>query len=117
LVLGSNDAWFGPSFGALQHFEMGRLRAVENGRWVLRAGNDGVTAAIDPYGRVVARIPQHVAGYLAAPYAPATGQTLYTRLGDWAVLIGLGLLVWVCASRLRLLTWRERNWGDVTVPR
>lgn len=117
LVLGSNDAWFGPSFGALQHFEMGRLRAVENGRWVLRAGNDGVTASIDPYGRVGARIPQHVAGYLAAPYAPATGQTLYTRLGDWAVLIGLGLLVWVRASRLRRLTWRERNWGDVTVPR
>ncbi|MCV4802906.1 apolipoprotein N-acyltransferase, partial [Escherichia coli] len=43
LVNVSNDAWFGPSFGGLQHFAMGRLRAVENGRWLLRAGNDGVT--------------------------------------------------------------------------
>ncbi|MER3489313.1 MAG: apolipoprotein N-acyltransferase [Meiothermus sp.] len=117
LVLGSNDAWFGPSFGALQHFQMGRLRAVENGRWLLRAGNDGVTASIDPYGRVVARMPQHVAGYLAAPYALASGQTLYSRLGDWAVLIALGLLMLIRAPRVRRLTWRERNWGDVTVPR
>lgn len=51
LELGSNDAWYGPSFGGLQHFQMGRLRAVETGRWLLRAGNDGVTAIIDPYGR------------------------------------------------------------------
>lgn len=94
LVNVSNDAWFGPSFGGLQHFQMGRLRAVENGRWLLRAGNDGVTASVDPYGRVVARIPRGQPGTLAAPYAPSTRPTLYTRTGDWAVgvalLVGLG---------------------------
>ncbi|MBF6593284.1 MAG: apolipoprotein N-acyltransferase [Thermaceae bacterium] len=92
LELGSNDAWYGPSFGGLQHFQMGRIRAVETGRWLLRAGNDGVTAIVDPYGRVTARIPQHQAGFLAGSFSFLQGQTLYVRLGDWAVLLA-GLLV------------------------
>lgn len=87
LVNVSNDAWFGPSFGARQHFQMGRLRAVEAGRFVLRAGNDGITASIDPYGRVVARLPQYQPGFLAAPYALVSQQTPYVRFGDWAVLL------------------------------
>ncbi|GEM88211.1 apolipoprotein N-acyltransferase [Meiothermus granaticius] len=97
LELGSNDAWYGPSFGGMQHFQMGRLRAVETGRWLLRAGNDGVTAIVDPYGRVTAQIPQHQAGFLVGTFASLQGQTLYVRLGDWAVglagILGLfGLL-------------------------
>lgn len=94
LINVSNDAWFGPSFGGLQHFAMGRLRAVENGRWLLRAGNDGVTASVDPYGRVVARIPRGEPGTLVAPYAPSIHQTLYTRMGDWAVGAALVLGLW-----------------------
>ncbi|RDI96381.1 apolipoprotein N-acyltransferase [Meiothermus sp. QL-1] len=97
LVLGSNDAWYGPSFGGLQHFQMGRLRAVETGRWLLRAGNDGVTAIVDPLGRVVERIPQRQPGFLGGSFAYLGGATPYVRLGDWAVglagLLGvLGLL-------------------------
>lgn len=97
LELGSNDAWYGPSFGGLQHFKMGRLRAVETGRWLLRAGNDGVTAIIDPLGRVINRIPQYQAGYLAGSFAYLQNQTLYVRFGDWAVglaglLAAIGLL-------------------------
>lgn len=95
LELGSNDAWYGPSFGGLQHFQMGRLRAVETGRWLLRAGNDGVTAIIDPYGRVVARIPQRQAAYLVGAFAAQRHQTPYVRFGDWVVvlagLLGIGL--------------------------
>ncbi|WP_119339520.1 apolipoprotein N-acyltransferase [Meiothermus hypogaeus] len=87
LELGSNDAWYGPSFGGLQHFQMGRLRAVETGRWLLRAGNDGVTAIIDPYGRVTARIPQREAGFLAGQFAMLQSRTLYVRWGDWAVVL------------------------------
>ncbi|MFZ5991405.1 MAG: apolipoprotein N-acyltransferase [Deinococcota bacterium] len=94
LVNVSNDAWFGPSFGGLQHFAMGRLRAVENGRWLLRAGNDGVTASVDPYGRVVARIPRGQPGTLLAPYALLSGQTVYTRTGNWAVVAALVLALW-----------------------
>jgi len=94
LQLGSNDAWFGPSFGGLQHFQMGRLRAVETGRWLLRAGNDGVTAIIDPYGRVTARIPQRQPGFLAGQFAFLQVQTPYVRWGGWAVVLAgaLGLL-------------------------
>lgn len=94
LELGSNDAWYGPSFGGLQHFQMGRLRAVETGRWLLRAGNDGVTAIIDPYGRVTARIPQRQPGFLAGQFDLSQSQTLYVRWGDWAVVLAgaLGVL-------------------------
>lgn len=98
LVLSTNDAWFGPSFGAEQHFQMGRLRAVENGRWLLRAGNDGVTASVDPYGRVVSRIPQGSRGVLEAPYGLTSAQTPYQRLGDWPPLLLAALL---------LLPWRR----------
>ncbi len=99
LVLGSNDAWYGPSFGGLQHFQMGRLRAVETGRWLLRAGNDGVTAIIDPYGRVTARLPQRQPGFLAGAFGLSSSQTPYVRLGDWAVLLAgvlgfFGLRIW-----------------------
>ena len=92
LVNVSNDAWFGPTFGVRQHFEMGRLRAVETGRWLLRAGNDGITAAIDPYGRVVAELPRGERGYLAAPYSLRTATTPYVFWGDLPVfLLALGL--------------------------
>lgn len=93
LELGSNDAWYGPSFGGLQHFEMGRLRAVETGRWLLRAGNDGVTAIIDPLGRIVSRIPQHQAGFLIGQFSFLQNQTFYVRYGDWAVALALLLVV------------------------
>ncbi|MCL6526378.1 MAG: apolipoprotein N-acyltransferase [Thermaceae bacterium] len=102
LINVSNDAWFGPSFGGLQHFQMGRLRAVENGRWLLRAGNDGVSASIDPLGRVVARIPRKQPGFLLAPFKQESRTTLYTRLGDWAVAVaGLLLLVGLYRGKTR----------------
>jgi len=99
LVLATNDAWFGPSLGGLQHFALGRMRAVETGRWLLRAGNDGVTASIDPYGRVVARLPAHTEGYLAAPFAFRAGQTPYLLLGDLPTL-GVALTLWLSGLRL-----------------
>ncbi len=92
LTLVSNDAWYGPSFGGLQHFQMGRLRGVETGRWLLRAGNDGVTAILDPLGRIVQRIPQHQAGFLSGQFSFLKSQTAYVRYGDWAVVLA-GLLV------------------------
>lgn len=109
LVLSTNDAWFGPSFGADQHFQMGRLRAVENGRWLLRAGNDGVTASVDPFGRVVSRLPRGGPGVLEAPYSLTNSQTLYQRLGDWPLALALLLLVigWQGESR-RLFAWKPR---------
>ncbi len=93
LVNVSNDAWFGPSFGGAQHFAMGRLRAVETGRWLLRAANDGITAAIDPYGRVSERLERGRAGVLVASYAQLSGRTPYVRWGDAPVLAAALLLL------------------------
>lgn len=108
LVLLTNDAWFGPSFGGRQHFALGRLRAVETGRWLLRVGNDGITASIDPYGRVVAQIPPHQEGYLLAPYSLKEGRTLYVRYGDWAVGVALTLFLLGLILRMRAPGWRNR---------
>jgi apolipoprotein N-acyltransferase len=106
LVNVSNDAWFGPTFGVRQHFEMGRLRAVETGRWLLRAGNDGITASIDPYGRVTAELPRGERGWLAAPYSFTDARTPYVLWGDWPVfLLALGL----AAFGRRRRTWFAGN--------
>ncbi|WP_198665546.1 apolipoprotein N-acyltransferase [Thermus sediminis] len=108
LVLLTNDAWFGPSYGGRQHFALGRLRAVETGRWLLRAGNDGITASIDPYGRVVAAIPPQKEGFLLAPYALRTGETPYVRLGDWPLGVALTSFLLGLILRVRPPGWRNR---------
>ena len=59
LVNISNDGWYGDTSAAWQHLNMVRMRAIENHRWILRATNTGVTAAINPYGRVTAAAPRH----------------------------------------------------------
>ncbi len=98
----SNDGWFGESGAPGQHLNMARMRAIENRRWLLRATNTGITAAIDPLGRVVARAPRNQRIALQAPYAPIAELTFYTRHGDWfawtcVVISLLGLLVRVPA--------------------
>ena len=100
LVTISNDGWFGRSAAPIQHLMMVRVRAVESRRWLLRDTNNGFTAAIDPYGRIVAQLPTDIRGELDAPYDFRTDLTLYARFGDWfswlcvlatAVLLFFGL--------------------------
>jgi apolipoprotein N-acyltransferase len=79
----SNDGWYGDSGAYAQHLKQARMRAVENNRWLLRDTNTGVTAAIDPYGRVVSSIPRKVRAALDASYATTNVTTFYTRHGDW----------------------------------
>jgi apolipoprotein N-acyltransferase len=83
LVNISNDGWYGDSGAYAQHLKQARMRAVENASWLLRDTNTGVTASIDPYGRVIARIPRKVRSALRAPYALVSETTFYTRHGDW----------------------------------
>ena len=83
LVNLSNDGYFGHSFAHQQHLEIVRMRAAENRRWILRATNDGITAAIDPAGRVVERMPAFVQTAGLLPYDYQSAQTPYTRHGDW----------------------------------
>jgi apolipoprotein N-acyltransferase len=83
LVNISNDGWYGDSGAWKQHLQQTQMRAIENGRWLLAGTNTGMTASIDPYGRIVAATPRKVRTALAAPYALSTGTTFYTRQGDW----------------------------------
>jgi apolipoprotein N-acyltransferase len=89
LVNISNDGWYGDSGAWAQHLNQARMRAIENNRWLLRDTNTGLTASIDPYGRVVASIPRHTRGTLVAPYSFIPDPTLYSQYGDW--------LAWLCA--------------------
>ena len=94
LVVISNDAWFGRGAGAEQHFQLSRLRAIETRRFLLRAGNDGVSAVIDPWGRVEFRAPRGERGAYRAAFDVRQGQTPYVRYGDWVVwgsALSLGL--------------------------
>jgi apolipoprotein N-acyltransferase len=93
----SNDGWYGDSGAYAQHLNQTRMRAVENNRWLLSATDTGVTASIDPFGRVVARVPRKQRMVLVAPYALTSVTTFYTRHGDWfayaCAIISIGALL------------------------
>ena len=78
----SNDGWYGDSGAYLQHLNQTRMRAIENNRWLLSATDTGLTASIDPLGRVVAQLPRKQRATLSAPYALTSVTTFYTRHGD-----------------------------------
>jgi apolipoprotein N-acyltransferase len=86
LVNVSNVAWFGDSLAPAQHLEIARLRALETGRMMLTATNTGITAAIGPHGRVLARLPEFVVASLEVEAQGYTGTTPYARTGDWPAL-------------------------------
>jgi apolipoprotein N-acyltransferase len=79
----SNDGWFGKTAARWQHLEIVRMRAAENRRWILRAANDGITASVDPAGRVRSTLPLFVEATASSRFNYETNQTFYTRHGDW----------------------------------
>ena len=98
LVNISDDGWYGDTSAPWQHLNEARMRAIENRRWLLRDTNTGITAAIDPYGRVRESIPRHQVGALAARFGFSDNITFYTAHGDvfaWlCVLLSLGIVAW-----------------------
>ncbi|HUO16902.1 MAG TPA: apolipoprotein N-acyltransferase [Verrucomicrobiae bacterium] len=103
LVNISNDGWYGDSGAWAQHLNQTRMRAIENSRWLLSATDTGLTAAIDPWGRIVARAPRKERTTLLAPYALNSATTFYSRHGDWfayaCAIISLGALIARFTSR------------------
>jgi apolipoprotein N-acyltransferase len=90
----SNDGYFGASAAREQHLALVRMRALENRRWILRATNDGITAMIDPAGRIIERLPPYLETAGTFQYGYIQTQTVYTRFGDWfawsCLIAGMG---------------------------
>lgn len=93
LIQVTNDGWFGRLSGPYQHLAQARLRAIEQGLPLARAANTGVSALVDPHGRVLRSLPLETAGFFDAPLPAALPATPYARVGDApvALLLGLGL--------------------------
>ena len=78
----TNDAWYGSTSAPYQHFEQARLRAIEQGRWLARAANTGISGVVDPYGRVVAQTALFERRVLVERVRLRTGRTIYATIGD-----------------------------------
>jgi apolipoprotein N-acyltransferase len=91
----TNDGWFGISTGPYQHLQQARLRAIEQGLPVVRAANTGISAVIDPLGRIVARLGLGIEGVLDSTLPSPAAPTIYARIGDLpaAVLVAIASLV------------------------
>ncbi len=87
LINVSNDGWFGDSAAPHQHLQMARMRARETGRYLLRATNSGISAIIDPAGRVRAQAPQFLPFVLTDTVTLFSGLTPYARFGNWPVML------------------------------
>ena len=98
----TNDGWFGISTGPYQHLQQARLRAIEQGLPVVRAANTGISAVIDPMGRIVARLGLGVEGVLDSSLPAAIAPTVYARSGDIpaAMLVVAAALILVIRRRV-----------------
>ncbi len=98
----SNDAWFGASFAPWQHLQISQMRALETGRWWLRANNTGITAILDERGHVRQHLPPFTTGALHGTAQGHAGLTPYARWGNAAVLI-------LAAAGLTATFWLRRR--------
>lgn len=102
LVNVTNDAWYGDSPGPYQHFNMSRMRAVEQGLPLVRAANTGISAVIDPYGHPVRMLNLNVRGIIDQALPKPLSVTFYAKHGEAPVLAVL-LALWICTI------WRLRR--------
>ncbi len=102
LVTITNDAWFDVSAAPYQHLNMARMRAIENDRWLVRAATTGISAVVDPTGRVIETVPLNERGTIVAKVGLRTGETMSARYGDWPA--------WICIVAVAAgLVARRRN--------
>jgi apolipoprotein N-acyltransferase len=103
----TNDAWYGESSAAYQHFDMAVMRAIEQGRYLVRSANTGISGIVDPYGRVLIRtnLFETVAVVGEARYVRA--KTVYATIGDLAVYLSAAVVVLALARAF--VEGRRRN--------
>ncbi len=87
LLTVSNDAWFGRSIAADQHVQMGQIRSLETGRYMIFSSNNGVTAIIDPHDRLIKTIPRFKTGVLTGKVYAMKGKTPWVIFGIWPMLL------------------------------
>ena len=100
----TNDAWFGRTSAAYQHFEQGSVRAIEEGRYFIRAANTGISGAVDPYGRPIARTNLFETTALTVDVRLLDQRTIYSYIGDLVAWISIAV-----AAGVLLLAWRRHR--------
>ena len=105
----TNDAWYGDSSAPFQHFEMASMRAIEQGRYLARAANTGISGIVDPYGRVVVRSGIFEEAGLVGEVRLLTSRTIYSYIGDAIAYAGIAV------TAIALLTARGRRRRPPTV--
>lgn len=105
LVNISNDAWFGDTSAPAQHLDLAVMRAVEQGRWLARGTNTGISAFIDPVGRIATRGTQFRAESLSMKIAPLKGVTVYHQVRDWldafVFIMTVAIYAWLAYNALK----------------
>jgi apolipoprotein N-acyltransferase len=108
LLTVSNDSWFGKSIGPLQHLQMAQMRALENGRYMIRGTNNGVSAIIDHRGQIVVRSEQYVETTLKGQVEVMLGTTPFGSFGVTPVIAGCGTTLLLMVL-MYLGFWREKT--------
>lgn len=108
LINVSNDAWFGDSIAAHQHLQIARMRAIENGRYLLRSTNTGVSAIINEKGKVIKTSPQHQQDALSGEITLFSGTTLFSQYGN-GLIISIAFLLLVISYLINHLYFKNDN--------
>jgi apolipoprotein N-acyltransferase len=91
----TNDAWFGRSSAPYQHFAQASVRAVENGRYLVRSANTGISGVVDPYGRTLLTTPLFAEAAVTADVRLIHSRTIYSYAGDVVAWLGLVVCAWL----------------------
>lgn len=110
LLTVSNDAWFGTSIGPLQHMQIAQMRALELGRPLVRATNNGVTAVVNENGKITEQLPQFETSVLRAEVKLVKGETIFYRYGQWPVLILCWFILFCGLVKAKLAVPAYRTW-------
>ncbi|MEX2270209.1 MAG: apolipoprotein N-acyltransferase [Vicinamibacterales bacterium] len=102
LVTITNDAWYGTTSAAYQHWEQATLRAVEQGRYLVRAANTGITGIVDPYGQVIASTRLFETAVVTGDVRWHTGRTIYATIGDLIAWISLAVMAAIAFAGFRV---------------
>jgi apolipoprotein N-acyltransferase len=104
----TNDAWYGRSSAAFQHWDQAAMRAIENGRYLARAANTGVSGFIDPYGRVIVKSALFEQALLVEDLRFIRERTIYSRIGDLVAWLSLALTIAALLASGRMVSRRFR---------